>query len=114
VLSLFDRGEDLIRTSSGPVSSIEIEAALYEHPAVREAGVVEVAGDPDAPEIVAAVALRAPVDPAVLREFVAGQVEPAAVPTRVVVVDTLPRSQKGKVRKGDLRTMVAAQAVAPR
>ena len=42
-LFLFDRGADLIRTVDGPVSSLAVEAELYEHPAVREVAVVSAA-----------------------------------------------------------------------
>ncbi len=111
-LVLFDRGEDLVRTAAGPVSTIEVEAALYEHPAVREAGVVGVPAGDGVPEIVAAVALRTPADPADLREFAAQRLRPYQVPARVVVVDALPRSGKGKVLKSELRELVAEAAVA--
>lgn len=113
-LVLFDRGEDMIRTAAEPVSTIEVEAALYEHPAVREAGVVGAPDDDGTSTVVAVVALRAPVDPADLRGFVVPRLRPAQVPARVIVVDTLPRNGKGKVRKGELRDLVAAGAVGRR
>jgi fatty-acyl-CoA synthase len=107
-LFLFDRGGDLIRTPAGPVSSLAVEAALYEHPEVREAAVVSVVRD-GATEIVAAVVLASPAGPAQLDEVratAAQRLAPDQVPARFLLLDALPRSDKGKVLKRELRLIV--------
>jgi acyl-coenzyme A synthetase/AMP-(fatty) acid ligase len=104
-LFLFDRGADLIRTPGGPVSSLAVEAALYEHPAVHEAAVVSVMRD-GAAEVVAALVLTGPAELAGIRAVAAERLEPYQVPARFVLLDALPRSDKGKVLKRELRLIV--------
>lgn len=108
----FDRGSDAIRTPAGPVSSLEVEAILYEHPAVRQAAVVGVAG-PDGTVIHAVVVF----DPAErrpdVRAFAGDRLPPHAVPAVGHAVDALPRGSSGKVLKAQLReqlSQVAASA----
>ncbi|XVV00829.1 class I adenylate-forming enzyme family protein [Actinosynnema sp. CA-248983] len=102
-LFLFDRKVDAITTSGRLVSSLEVEAAIYEHPAVREAAVV---GLPDA-ERGEAVTAVVSADDALTDEdllaFVAERLEPHQVPVRVHRMDALPRGGTGKVLKFELR-----------
>jgi acyl-coenzyme A synthetase/AMP-(fatty) acid ligase len=115
---LFDRGQDLIRTGAGMVSSLEVEGALYEHPGVREAAVVGVPG-PSGPQIVAAVVLHRATEPAGTTEsaellgFLAGRLAPEQVPARLVILDAMPRNKKGKIIKADLRRRFGTPANAP-
>lgn len=104
-LYFFDRAADLIRTSDGPVSTVEVEAALYEHPAVREAAVF---GGPDG-EVLAAVALADAGALADIEAATAARLAPYQVPTRILVLPTLPRGQNGTVLKRRLRANAAAR-----
>jgi len=104
-LFLFDRGADLIRTADGPVSSLAVEAELYEHPAVREAAVVAGPGD-GAARIVAFVALTDPAERDAVAALAAERLAPHQRPQEYVVVKALPRSDKGKVLKRELRCML--------
>ncbi|MEU0077514.1 class I adenylate-forming enzyme family protein [Micromonospora tulbaghiae] len=102
-LFLFDRMTDVITTDGKLVSSLEVEAALYDHPAVREATAVALP-DPEHGEIVAAVVAADPaLDDATLAAFLAERLEPHQVPARIHRLDALPRGGTGKVLKFQLR-----------
>ena len=96
------RLSDLIISGGENIWPSAIEAALLSHAGVAEAAV---AGVPD-PEwgqrVVAWIVLSAPDDsPALdeLRALVAELVAPFAAPKEIVVVDSLPRTSIGKVRR---------------
>ncbi|TMM34917.1 MAG: acyl--CoA ligase [Actinobacteria bacterium] len=111
-LLFFDRGADLIRLDGAVVSSLEVEAVLYEHDAVREAAVFAAPRPGSAPEIVAAVALSDPGALADVEAFAAGRLTAAQAPVRYLTVDTLPRTLNGKVLKRELRERAGAQVPA--
>ncbi|MEW5738617.1 MAG: AMP-binding protein [Myxococcota bacterium] len=93
------RATDLIKCGGYKVGAGEVEAALLEHPQVREAAVVG-RPDPDLGEkIVAFVVTSGEATPAVLQDFVAKQLSPHKRPREVHVVDALPRNAMGKVQK---------------
>ena len=73
----------------------EIEARLYEHPAVREAAVVAVEGA-RALELVAHVS-GARVSVVDLKEFCAVKLPPYMIPERFVFHAALPRTSRGKI-----------------
>jgi len=105
-LFLFDRSADLIRTADGLVSSLAVEAELYEHPAVREAAVVAAPGAGTA-RIVAFVALTDPAALDAVGALAAERLAPHQRPQEYVPVEALPRSDKGKVLKRELRRTLA-------
>ena len=97
------RATDLIKCGGYKVGAGEVEAALLEHPSVREAAVL---GAPDADlgeRIVAYVVLSEPTAPQVLQDFVASQLSPHKRPREVHVLAELPRNAMGKVVKSKLR-----------
>jgi malonyl-CoA/methylmalonyl-CoA synthetase len=98
------RATDLIKTGGYKVGAGEVEAALLEHPAVREAAVKGVADDDLGERIEAWVALRDDVSvrPEALAEHVAALLAWHKRPRRVHVVDALPRNAMGKVLKAAL------------
>ena len=97
------RATDLIKCGGYKVGAGEVEAALLEHPSVREAAVLG-APDPDLGErIVAYVVLSQPTQSQVLQDFVAGQLSPHKRPREVHVLDELPRNAMGKVVKAKLK-----------
>ncbi|MEU6614059.1 class I adenylate-forming enzyme family protein [Streptomyces sp. JL1001] len=110
LLHFFDRRNVAIRTRGTLVSTIEVEAALYEHPAVRAAAVFGMPGADGDQEVTAAVALA---DPAALDElpgFLAGHLAPEQIPGRIHQVDVMPRSANGKVLKHVLRDRLTGRA----
>jgi o-succinylbenzoate---CoA ligase len=114
-LSVLDRRDDLLVAGGENVVPAEVEAALAEHPAIAEAGVV---GRPDATwgaVPVAAVVLRpgvpAPADEE-LRAFCRARLAPYKIPSAFVIVAALPRTASGKLRRAELRAALAAAPVA--
>jgi malonyl-CoA/methylmalonyl-CoA synthetase len=95
------RATDLIKTGGYKVGAGEVEAALLEHPAVREAAVRGVADDDLGERIEAWVVLRpeVPCAPASLSEHVASLIAWHKRPRAVHAVESLPRNAMGKVLK---------------
>ena len=100
------RATDLIKTGGYKVGAGEVEAALLEHPAVREAAVVGVPDDDLGERIVAFVAPAPGATPVAeeLAEHVARLLAPHKRPREVRLVDALPRNAMGKVLKKQLVT----------
>jgi len=98
------RATDLIKTGGYKVGAGEVEAALLEHPDVREAAVKGVADDDLGERIEAWVALRdgATVTAETLAARVSEQLARHKRPRRVHLVDALPRNAMGKVLKAAL------------
>jgi long-chain acyl-CoA synthetase len=102
---LVDRLKDLINVSGFKVWPREVEDVLYEHPSVLEAAVV---GEPDeyrGETVVAYVSLKNGAV-AVERELVDFAKERLAAykyPRVVHVIDELPKTLTGKIRRRELR-----------
>jgi malonyl-CoA/methylmalonyl-CoA synthetase len=102
------RATDLIKTGGYKVGAGEVEAALLEHPAVREAAVVG-APDEDLGERIVAFVVTYPgaaPRPEELCEHVARQLAPHKRPRQVRLVDALPRNAMGKVLKKQLAALL--------
>ncbi|WP_404320696.1 class I adenylate-forming enzyme family protein [Arthrobacter luteolus] len=102
---IVDRMKDQINVSGYKVWPREVEDVLYEHPAVYEAAVV---GMPDAyrgESVVAYVSLKSG-HMATEEELIAFTKERLAAykyPRSVYVIDDLPKTQTGKIRRRELR-----------
>jgi long-chain acyl-CoA synthetase len=108
-----DRAKDLVLRAGENVSCAEVEAAVYEHPAVYEAAVFGLPHERLGEEVAVAVLPKEghPLDPADLQAFVGERLAPFKVPSRVIVVDEqLPRNAAGKILKRQLRDEVAASS----
>ena len=105
-LYIEDRLKDMILRAGENVYSAEVEAALYEHPAVYEAAVFGLP-HPRLGEEVAAVVVTKPgtkAGPEELAGHVGRRLASFKVPTRIAVIDApLPRNAAGKVLKTELR-----------
>jgi benzoate-CoA ligase family protein len=105
------RSDDMLKVSGQWVSPVEIEAALVEHPAVREAAVI---GREDAERLVKPMAFvvlepNASGDEKTVRElqdFVAGKLVPFKKPRWVEFVSELPKTATGKIQRFKLRERV--------
>ncbi|HXM57267.1 MAG TPA: AMP-binding protein [Candidatus Dormibacteraeota bacterium] len=112
-LYLVDREADAIKTGAFKVSTLQIENALYEHPAVAEAAVVGVPHAVMGTMVAAAVVLRQPVPLEGLRAFLGERLARHELPTRLEVVDALPHNDAGKVLKREVRALLAAPRRSP-
>jgi long-chain acyl-CoA synthetase len=114
---IVDRAKDLVIRGGENISSVEVEAALFEHPAVTDAAVIGVP-HPVLGEEVGAVVHTAPgatVGEDELRQHVAARLAAFKVPARIWFSDDpLPRNPAGKILKRDLkRDLLAAPGEAP-
>ena len=102
-----DRLKDLINRGGLKISSMEVEDALFRHPAVLEAAVVAVPHPALGEDIRAFVALRSGVraEPEDLRAHCAERLARHKVPRDIRLIQTLPRNSMGKVQKVELRRM---------
>jgi acyl-CoA synthetase (AMP-forming)/AMP-acid ligase II len=101
-LWIVGRQKEMIIRGGHNVVPGEVEAALFEHPAVAEA---TVAGMPHAvlgEDVAAWVVLREPADLEELRSFLLERLADYKVPRRITVLDALPRNESGKVVKSQL------------
>lgn len=101
-----DRAKDMILRAGENVYSAEVEAAIYEHPAVHEAAVFGVPHERLGEEVAAVVVPLAGVSVTAddLRTHVGERLASFKVPSRIAVwIDPLPRNPAGKVLKRELR-----------
>ncbi|MGW1679433.1 class I adenylate-forming enzyme family protein [Saccharopolyspora sp. NPDC002376] len=104
-----DRLKDVVIRGGENVYCAEVEAALFEHPAVLDCAVIGLPHPKLGEEVAAVVNLRTPVEPAELQEHVAARLAAFKVPAHVVVRrDPLPRTPTGKVLKRQLRDHIGA------
>ena len=103
---IVDRAKDLVIRAGENISSVEVEAALFEHPAVTDAAVLGLP-HPVLGEEVGAVVHTAPgttVTEDELREHVAARLAAFKVPVRIwFSEEPLPRNPAGKILKRDLK-----------
>ena len=97
------RSDDIIKSAGQKVNPLEVEDALYAIPGVREAAVVGV------PDTVLGEAIHAYVacddetlTEAAIRRACRARLEGFMVPRRVSILDTLPKTSSGKIRRASL------------
>ncbi|HZR63034.1 MAG TPA: AMP-binding protein, partial [Xanthobacteraceae bacterium] len=102
------RADDVIKSSAYRIGPFEVESAILHHPAVAEAAVV---GKPDALKghiVKAYVTLRpgqraGATLTADIQDLVRRMVGDHAYPREVEVVDSLPKTESGKIQRFKLR-----------
>jgi fatty-acyl-CoA synthase len=104
-LYICDRLKDMIISGGENIYPAEVEAVLYAHPAIAE---VAIFGEPSEKwgESVTAVAALKPgqsLDLETLRAWATERLARYKLPTRLEIVDALPRNPAGKVLKFELR-----------
>ena len=102
-LWIVGRKKEMIIRGGHNVVPGEVEAALYEHPAVVEAAVAGVPHAVLGEDVAAWVVLRDDTSDEVLRTFLLDRLADYKVPRRISVVDVLPRNESGKVVKSLLQ-----------
>lgn len=106
---LVDRKKDMICASGFKIWPREVEDALYEHPAVREAAVV---GKPDVyrgETVVAYISLHQDADatPKELGEHARARLTGYKCPREIIFLPELPKTVSGKIQRNVLRDTAA-------
>ncbi|WP_071187762.1 acyl-CoA synthetase [Trichormus sp. NMC-1] len=92
---------DIIKTGGYKVSALEIEEVLRTHPDIQECAVVGVADLEWGERVCAALVLRSQRQLTLesFRSWAKEQLAVYKIPTRIIIVDELPRNAMGKVTK---------------
>jgi len=102
-LRLTDRSKEMIKVRGFQVAPAEVETILHGHPAVADCAVFGILDPANGEAVIAAVTLDATVDPAELIALVGDKLASYKRPSRVVVVDEIPRLPSGKVLRRVLK-----------
>ncbi len=104
------RSDDMIISAGYNIAGPEVEAALLQHPAVAECGVVGMA-DEERGQIVKAFIVLKPSETAddktiiALQTFVKENIAPYKYPRAIEFVAALPRTETGKLQRFKLKAM---------
>ncbi|MBT2794224.1 AMP-binding protein [Paraburkholderia strydomiana] len=104
------RADDMIVSAGYNISGPEVESVLLQHEAVAECGVIGVPDETRGQIVKAFVVLNPGYTRddnlvAQLQDFVKNTVAPYKYPRVVAFVDSLPRTETGKLKRFELRTM---------
>ena len=104
-LYIADRLKDMIISGGENIYPAELELLVVEMDGVTGAAVIGVPDDRwgEVPWAIVTVRDGAAIDTGTVREFLDGKVARYKLPRKVVIVDDLPRTASGKVRKAELR-----------
>ena len=109
-ITIVDRIKDMLIRGGENIYCVEVENALFAHPAVIDAVVLPVPHPTlgEEPGAVVTLAEGSSADEAELRRFVAGRIAAYKVPVRIVVWDgMLPRNPAGKILRRALKGALA-------
>jgi long-chain acyl-CoA synthetase len=102
---IVDRKKDLINASGYKVWPNEVEEILFEHPKIREAAVIGIPDETRGETVKAFIVLEpgqtATVDE--IRAFCKEKMSVYKVPTHIEFVESLPKTQVGKILRRELR-----------
>lgn len=103
-IQIKDRAKDIIISGGENISSVEIEAVLYKHPAVGEAAVVALADDQwgEVPCAFVELKIDAETTETALIDFCTNQMARFKRPKKVIFGE-LPKTATGKIQKNILR-----------
>jgi malonyl-CoA/methylmalonyl-CoA synthetase len=98
---------DIIKTGGYKVSALEIEEVLRTHPDIKECAVVGVEDAEWGERVCAAAVLKENASLTIeeLRGWAKRQIAVYKVPSRLLVLDDLPRNAMGKVTKPDVKIL---------
>jgi 2-aminobenzoate-CoA ligase len=107
------RTDDMIISSGHNIAGPEVESVLLDHPKVKECGVVGVPDEERGQLVKAFVILHDGAEPGPatareLQEFVKAHIAPYKYPRKIEFVDTLPRTETGKLQRFRLRQGLTA------
>jgi long-chain acyl-CoA synthetase len=105
---IVDRAKDMLIRGGENIYCVEVENALYDHPAVMDAAVIGIPHRTLGEEPAAAVHLKPGVTATEeqLRHHVAQKLAAFKVPVKILFLpETLPRNANGKIMKKDLKPL---------
>lgn len=104
---IVDRKKDMVISGGVNIYPRDVEDVISRHPGVSEVAVYGVPDELWGESLACAVVLVAGqrVEPAALLEYARDHLASFKVPKQIKVVDALPKTATGKVRKVDLRAM---------
>ena len=109
-LYIVDRAKDMLIRGGENIYCVEVENALYDHPAVMDAAVVGIEHKTLGEEPGAIVCLKAGAEASEseLRQHVAQRLAAFKVPVKILfLTETLPRNANGKIVKSQLKGLFA-------
>lgn len=111
-LYISDRLKDMIISGGENIYPAEIEALILQLEAVGSVAVIGVPDEKWGEVPIAVVELRDGyhLDGDAIRAHLTGQIARYKIPKRVTIVNEMPRTASGKIRKGELRTQAADPA----
>jgi long-chain acyl-CoA synthetase len=105
---IVDRAKDMLIRGGENIYCVEVENALYDHPAVMDAAVIGIPHRTLGEEPAAVVHLKPgmKVSEEELRHHVAQKIAAFKVPVKIAFLpETLPRNANGKIMKRDLKSI---------
>jgi long-chain acyl-CoA synthetase len=113
---IVDRAKDMIIRGGENIYCAEVEAILYQHPAVMDAALVPIPHHTlgEEPGAVVALVSGARVSEDELKAFVASRLAAFKVPVKILFMsEPLPRNANGKILKNELKKLFVQAAAAP-
>jgi long-chain acyl-CoA synthetase len=99
------RKKEIIVRGGSNISPLEVEEVLYQHPAVREAGVIGIPHESLGEQVAAFVALNegANASSEELKQFLQARLAAYKVPETITFLPDLPKGPTGKIHRKTLR-----------
>lgn len=115
-LWLLGRVDDIMLVAGHNISTMEVESALVDHPAVAEAAVIGKSHDVKGQAIAAFVILRAGYQPSTvlvneIKKHVSDKIGPIARPDDLFLCAELPKTRSGKIMRRLLRDVAEGRAL---
>jgi len=107
-----DRAKDMVLRGGENIYCAEVEASIYEHPAVYEAAVYGIPDERLGEELACHIMVKQgeTLDEGEFTAFLSERLAKFKVPTRITVVnESLPRNASGKILKRELKGEVAGE-----
>jgi long-chain acyl-CoA synthetase len=102
------RNDDIIKTRGEKVSPLEVENAIFRHPAVKETVVLGMPDEVLGEAVIAFVTLypgSVASEQEIIREC-KSRLELYMIPSRLIIIDQMPKSPNGKIDKSELKQAV--------
>ena len=110
-LYVVGRKKEVIKRGGHSVFPSEIDNVMITHPAVAEAITFAISHDTLGEDVIAAVVGKPgqAVDPASLKRHVAETMSSYKIPSRILVVDSIPRNSIGKALRREMPNLLASR-----